>query len=452
VTSVSADPLNGVFDHGWLAAVLPADARRFRVADSSLAAVLADAGGELVDAGPDVDIAPAAELSGDAPLAVVSFAAPPHDSSSLLVRVARRVISAARVRARALRARRIVRSKGYASPEIVLWDVRQRFRLPEGAREARNAVELLPQRALVLGGRAGAPTLLDASLEAAGATLQEPPSIRAGLVAAMTDRGLLRVAVGPARRQLETQLQALDALRGANVGPAIADRTPWVLAHGKAGLADWSLERRLRGQRPAGGLTDGLRAECLDFLVELHAADGTAPPRSPRADAQTIADVRPEAEARELVALGIRLEETLAGVPRGFGHGDFFLGNLLVEADRLTGVVDWDSGGPGRLPLLDLIHLLHLAQYPLGDEDWGPSLVEHLFRSVRAGGDAAVREYCTRIGVDPGAGLLDALAAAYWLDRVAYILRTHRQRRTEPRWLARNVDHVLHSIQSGDWA
>jgi aminoglycoside phosphotransferase (APT) family kinase protein len=449
MTSLSVDPHAGVFDHGWLAAVLPASARRFRVADPSLAPVLADAGAELVETDADVEIAPAAELQGQAPLAVVSFAAPAHDSSSLVQRVGRRLLSAAQVRMKARRARSVVRGKGYPRPEVVLWDVRQQFRLPGSARTRRSPVELLPQRALVLGRRDGeGPTLLAASLEAAGARLEEPPSIRAGLVAAMTDRGLLRVAVGPARRQLETQLQALDALQAAAPGSTVADRTPWVLAHGKAGLADWSLERRLPGRRPEQGLSDALRAQCLDFLVELHGAGGAAQNRSPRDDADTIAEVAPD-RAQRLTELGGRLDEILANVPRGFGHGDFFLGNLLVQEERLTGVVDWDSGGPGRLPLLDLLHLLHLAQYPLGDEDWGPSLVQHLFSGTWSDGDLTVAEYCGRIGLDADARLLQALAVAYWLDRAAYILRTHRQRRTERRWLEPNVHHVLASLPEG---
>ena len=68
---------SAAFDHGWLAAVLPADATRFRALDEGLAAVLADAGAELVESGADVDIAPASELRGEADLAVVSFAARP---------------------------------------------------------------------------------------------------------------------------------------------------------------------------------------------------------------------------------------------------------------------------------------------------------------------------------------------------------------------------------------
>jgi hypothetical protein len=444
------EPLAAVFDHGWLAAVLPAEARRFRVSDSRLGALLVDAGGELVERDPEVEIAPASQVEGDASLAVVSFGAPPHDSTLLAVRVARRLANAARVRVKALGARRVVRRRGYRQVDVVLWDVRQRFRLPGAGAGRRRSAEYLPQRALVIGRRSPmGRSLLDASLEAAGravgAPLQgETPTVRAGLVATMTNGGLLRVAVGPARRQVEEQLKALEALRAGGAGLAVSDRVPWPLADGRSGLADWSLERRLPGARPER-LGDELLGQCVEFLAVLHAAGGTELVRSLSACAEEVAAFRPPPEAEALRELGARLDSALGEVPLGFGHGDFFLGNLLVEGERLTGVIDWDAGGPGRLPLLDLIHLLHLAQYPLADEDWGPALVRHLLPWARSGGDDVTRDYCTRIGLSLDLRRLEAFALAYWLDRLAYQLRTHRQRRTEPRWLARNVDVVLHA-------
>jgi hypothetical protein len=436
---------SAAFDHGWLAAVLPADATRIRAIDEGLAAVLAEAGAELVESGADVDIAPASELRGEADLAVVSFAARPHDSTHLAVRVGRRLASAAEVRVRARRARTVVRRRGYSQTDIVFWDVRQQFRA-QGARAARRKpVEYLPQRALVLGRRsAGASTLLDASLSAADSRLLGPPSIRSGLVAAMTDKGLIRIAVGPSRQQLDGQSRALELLRATGPDAPVAERAPWMLASGKSGLAEWSLERRLAGSRPTT-LTAPLRAQCLDFLVALHTAGGSDTALLPSKDAESVAAFRPERRAA-LAAVGSRLDSQLAEVPRGFGHGDFFLGNLLAEGDHLSGVVDWDAGGPGRLPLLDLIHLQHLAQYSLADEDWGPSLVRHLFPWAKSGGDELARAYCSRIGLELRPRLLEDLATAYWLDRVAYTLRTHRQRRTEPRWLARNLDHVVEAI------
>jgi hypothetical protein len=52
--------------YGWLSAVIPADARRFRVADPALAGVLRDTGAEATDVMPDVEIAPVRQLGGDA--------------------------------------------------------------------------------------------------------------------------------------------------------------------------------------------------------------------------------------------------------------------------------------------------------------------------------------------------------------------------------------------------
>ena len=73
-----------------------------------------------------------------------------------------------------------------------------------------------------------------------------------------------------------------------------------------------------------------------------------------------------------------------------------------------------------------------------------PCIRKHL-----PGGDLTVAQYCGRIGLDADEDVLEALAVAYWLDRAAYILETHRQRRTEPRWLERNVEDVLAGLPKG---
>jgi len=39
--------------------------------------------------------------------------------------------------------------------------------------------------------------------------------------------------------------------------------------------------------------------------------------------------------------------------PRAFVHGDFRMGNLVVDGDRVAGVLDWEMAGPGD-PLADL--------------------------------------------------------------------------------------------------
>jgi aminoglycoside phosphotransferase (APT) family kinase protein len=443
----------GQYGQGWLAAVIPAEARRFRVPEHELAEALSAAGAELVEESPDVEIAALDDLRGAAPFAVVSLAAVPR-GGNLPVRAASRVARSVQVRLSAARARRALRARGYPFVDAVPWDVRHTFR-PSGvepaARPARLA-EYLPLRALVVARRGERPrTLLDAVLAEAGAatgTTLTPSwsSIRAGILITSANGTLLRIAVGPASSQISDGHAALEALGAGEVPPLVANRVPWQLARGKEALADWSLERRLSGSPAGGELTEQLLGECVDFLVALHGCgrgDGTS--RTAVTDAEVVARVFDAERAAVVRALARRLDEELAGTPRGFVHGDFFAGNLLVEDGKLAGVIDWDAGGPGRLPLLDLLHLRYHAEHVPADDDWGPGLVRHLVPWARSGGDEVARGYCARVGAPSGARWLEAAVLAYWLDRVAYQLRTHVHRHSQPRWLERNVAHVLNS-------
>jgi aminoglycoside phosphotransferase (APT) family kinase protein len=144
--------------------------------------------------------------------------------------------------------------------------------------------------------------------------------------------------------------------------------------------------------------------------------------------------------------VGEQLDSALAHLPRGFSHGDFFAGNVLVEHGRLTGVIDWDGGGPGALPLLDLLHLRHSEARSVPDEHWGASVVQSLVPWARGAIDPSTARYAAVAGFEPDPDTLEALVLAYWLDRLAYQIRTHRFRQSQERWLVRNVDHVLHAL------
>jgi peptidoglycan/xylan/chitin deacetylase (PgdA/CDA1 family) len=436
---------------GWLAAALPAGAHRLRVTDPGLAARLAEAGAELVERNADVEIGPAGALQGTALHAVVPIDGPPHDSASRALRIARRVGNSAAVRVRAARASRAAPRAGYPHADVVLWDNAQAWRGPGMPAGPRSVVERFPQHALVIGRRGPRrPTLLDAVLAEAGRAAGiefagAPVSVRnGGVLLAVSGDAVLRAAVGPGGRQIGAQAQALALLHAAGVDPLVAERVSHPLATGRTGLADWSVESRLPGV-PAERLSEPLLDDAVDFLVALHRAGTGEPAAGPRAAAAAVAAHVPAATA-VLEDVGARLEEALAAVPVGFGHGDFFLGNLLVDGGRLSGVFDWDAGGPARAPLIDLLHLRHMAEHDVPDDDWGRSLVEHLLPWARAGGDAVARRYCERVGADPRPATLEALVLAYWLDRVAYQLRTHAHRLSQRRWLERNIDDVLASL------
>jgi aminoglycoside phosphotransferase (APT) family kinase protein len=418
-----------------------------------LAATLADAGAELVDEQPEVEMGGPADMRGDAPVAIVVLGRWGGDASPRLVRAVKRAARSVGVRIQIPRVRGALHRLGYPSVVSIPWDLRHTLRLPgtNGAGR-RRPVEYLPQRAVVVGRRGERErTVLDAALDDAGskvsaALVPAALSVRSGLVSTLTEAGLLRVAVGPARVQIAGQLEALRVLRRSDVPPPVAERVPWPLADGRSGLGDWSLERRLAGGRP-GALPPALEEQCVDFLVALHRCSPGSIDAFARERAELVADAAGR-EAGTLRALAQRLDGALSPLPAGFGHGDFFLGNMLVEDGRLTGVVDWDAAGPARPPLVDLIHLRHLAAHPTRDEDWGPSIVDHLLPWAHGGGDEVARGYCRRLGFEGDARTLEALALTYWLDRTAYQLRTHLHRRGQPRWLERNVVAVLQAVSS----
>jgi Phosphotransferase enzyme family len=426
--------------HGWLPVVVPAEARRFRVADPDLAAALMDAGAELVDADPEVEIAPSAsQVRGDAELAIVTVVGPESRAGPKALRAARRALHSLRARVEAARARRAL---PYPETDVVFWDLPDRVRLPGLISERPR----LPRYALVLGRHGPARrTALESALAAAEVRTPDWASTRAGLVVLGVDGTLVRVAIGPTRAEIDNGIGALEALRAASPPPELSERVPWPGARGRLGLADWSTERLLTGNRPPRSVPEPLFADCLEFLVALGRLRG--------GDGQPLAELAAGVEeacspesASKLHALAARLEQRLEGIPRCFVHGDFFAGNLLTdEQGRLSGVVDWDAAGPGRLPLLDLLHLQLTRSGAYADADWGSVLLERLLPPARAGGDAATREYCAAVGVEPDPRLLEALVLAYWLDHVAYQLRAHPVRRAQPDWMERNIELVLRS-------
>jgi Phosphotransferase enzyme family len=444
----------GQYGHGWLAAVIPAEARSYRVGDAALADALRHVDAELVRGAAEVEIAPSRdEALGDAPLAIITIDPPPRTRRPRLVRALRRLGTTIRTRLRARVARRELHRLGYPNTRTLLWDVGQKARLPTIPAADRSLAERLPERALALGWRGPKqPTALEAALQAAGEAVGkklEPrwASIRAGTLIVATDGGMLRMAVGHSRSQIENHIETLGALSMIDLPSTVTARVPWLLAHGRVGLADWSLERMLPGSRPPRALDPALLEESLEFLVALHSTTDGARAVRPQELAETVASVCGDDSVEILRAVASRLDRELADLPRGWGHGDFFAGNLLAAEGRLSGVIDWDAAGPGRLPLLDLFHLQVTRVDYGGDHQWGAALLDRLLPLARSGGDDLLRRYCAKRGLEADAGLLETLVVAYWLEYVSYQLRTHLDRLTQPEWLEGNVEGVLRDLE-----
>ena len=422
----------------------PADATRFRVYDPELAATLVDAGAELVEDAPDVEIAsprraPRRRARWRSSRSSAARRRPPArlvrapcgPAARCATRVARRAC-APRAAPAGLR----------ADVDVLGWDFAHGAACPASPDRRARLAERLPQHALVVGRRgdpAGRPRSRPRSprrSEAAGIELvPEWASVRSGVVVVVADRAVLRVAIGPTRAQLDGRPAALEALRAAACPP------PWPIAS-RAARARARRPRRLVARAPAGRLAPGAARRARRCSPTASTSSSASAPalarRAPgRPRTRTTAATVAEVAARERGASarwrsGSRHE--LAGVPRGFAHGDFFAGNLLAEDDRLTGVVDWDAAGSGP----------PAAARPLPPQAdrgavrrrrrVGPRRARaRAALLARAGGDETLRRYCRGSGSSPTRPCSRRSLLAYWLDYAAYQLRTHRHRRLQPR-------------------
>jgi hypothetical protein len=439
--------------HSWLPAVVPADATRFRVTDADLAYTLALAGASLVDDRPEVEIAPLDVLTGEAPVVIVPLDGRIAVAPMRMRQVAGRIATSASVRVRAAQARRALRRRGYAHVAVLPWDRDQVIRVPELRPPRRLSIaERFPRRVLLVGSRValGATALEHALAEAgraSGRSLRPTwPLPRSGGVILLSDAGVVRAALGPGSHRIDAQKSALASLTAAGPPALVAERTPSILADGHAGLVRWSLEQRLRGSPAPHGLDRSILDECLEFLLGLHALGSGEGPLSAATQADIVAELLPT-EARAAVrAVARRIDEELAGVPRGFAHGDFCTSNLLVAGGRLAGVVDWEGAGRARLSCLDLIHLRLLTVTRAGVYEWGDAVVRYLLPAARNGVGAVDLEDCRRLGFTATPRRLEELVAAYWLDRVSYQLALYVERRRDRLWIERNVAQVLHAL------
>jgi peptidoglycan/xylan/chitin deacetylase (PgdA/CDA1 family)/aminoglycoside phosphotransferase (APT) family kinase protein len=440
-------------ENSWLPAVVPASARRFRVEGKGIAATLAEAGGELVDEQPDVEIGSASWLRGAAPTVVVPRALRLPEGGTRIGRAVRRLSSSIGVRARAAGDRIRVRRLGYRRSRIVVWETQSVLLLEGVPSRGRGLtiIEKLPVGALVLGHRSTPePTVLDAALAAAGIARRDlagrPPTVRAGVLVTFARDTVLRTAIGRGAADIEWQREVHAALRAADPGPVVADRVPWVLADGRTGLARWSLERRIPGSPVDIKLTPPLLEDSVEFLAALFTTTDNGPRTASlqeRAE-QVATAATPEGAvvARELAR---RIESALRDVPLGFGHGDYWAGNLLARDGRLAGVVDWEGAGTGRLPVIDLLHLLLSSEALRSRRPHGRVVVEYL---ERIGDDELVASYCERLGLELRPEQLRMLAAAYWLDYTGDQLARSIDPETRPEWVRENVHAALASFET----
>jgi aminoglycoside phosphotransferase (APT) family kinase protein len=164
-------------------------------------------------------------------------------------------------------------------------------------------------------------------------------------------------------RAIVAQRAALQAVAGRVPAPAVL----WHDDHDDHPLGrPFIVMERVAGDVPVGWhevaqpARAALAAQAIDVLAALHALEVRAPELAAPSVAADLA--WHDRRLRRLGALPPVLETALwwlarhaPGPPlrRAFLHGDFRMGNFLVEGGRIAGVLDWEMAGHGD-PLADL--------------------------------------------------------------------------------------------------
>lgn len=195
------------------------------------------------------------------------------------------------------------------------------------------------------------------------------------------DAGYLRVAWRGDRSRLAREAELLRRLRSDFPVPQVIDR-------GGDDRLSWSLTAELPGvtfdQRLSGPAVRGIAREIATLLRALHSwpvpEELVRPEVDPdplrRAGAELVP--LPASAARDLIPVARRLPfvdhavldaaaeriTELADLPATgeevLLHGDFYLGNVLVEGDHVSGLIDFEFArtGPRDLELISIVRAL----------------------------------------------------------------------------------------------
>ena len=284
-------------------------------------------------------------------------------------------------------------------------------------------------------------SVLDAVGRAAGAT-HSPGGFHApGDGSAVTrviaggEEKILRLAPAGDPADPANMADALEHLERAGLW-----LVPRLAGRGVTEGISWMTESVLPGARPLR-VGPVLWEQVVAFCARLPPAGG--PPQAAGHELEVVARSFPR-HAALIDSVRTRLAPVLQTLPAIIRHGDLWAGNLLVQRDGLTGVIDWASWHPSGVPGTDLLHLFASERKRRSRGELGELWLEHIWADPAFG--AVTRPYWRQLGIDPVPEVLDAIAVSWWAAWVAQSVTRHPGRAKQAKWVEGNVHCVVNAL------
>jgi aminoglycoside phosphotransferase (APT) family kinase protein len=150
--------------------------------------------------------------------------------------------------------------------------------------------------------------------------------------------------------------------------------------------------------------------------------------------------------ADDLLELEARTAPVIADLPSVLRHGDLWRGNLLVDHERLIGVVDWDTWHPDGVPGTDLLHLVAFARALATRRSLAEVLSQRPWEDELFA--VATRRYWTEMGFHPSRDILEAIAVASWAGHTVANLDRYPESVSDDVWLGQHVKPLLRPLRS----
>ncbi len=278
------------------------------------------------------------------------------------------------------------------------------------------------------------------------------------------DRVFIKVArTEAAARVLSRQSEILTALRTEpNVPLNWQQLLPVAVTRGVQDGRAFVIERALPGTTGVHQLQNPVRADALTLaamkaISPLHRATGRRERIGDRLLTSLVED--PLARLEDLVpvlhsgshhqAIVATRQACLDGLQdriawRCWTHGDYWAGNILVDADHVvvSGILDWDGAVPHGLATLDIVHYLLTTRMSTLRAPLGQCVLQLLSGAPLSQTEREVLAVARSLDGEQ-APALDTLVRLAWLSHVVNNVEKSHRYRTHRLWVHANIEAVL---------